>query len=110
MIKHIFIGLRFATFLVLGAGLAQGALAADPAGSSPTSSSISASTIDAVLKGGKKSGGDDFLPVDEAFRFSAFPDGADHVKLVWQIADGYYLYRARVKVSTTSQQAQLGAL
>ena len=107
MIKHISIRLRLATFLMLGAGLAQGALAADPA---PASSSISPTTIDAVLKGGKKSGGDDFLPVDEAFRFSAFPDGADHVKLVWQIADGYYLYRARVKVSTTSQQAQLGAL
>ena len=110
MIKHISIGLRFATFLVLGAGLAQGALAADPAASSPTSSSISPSTVDAILKGSKKSGGDDFLPVDEAFRFSAFPDGTDHVKLVWQIADGYYLYRARVKVSTSSPQAQLGAL
>ena len=121
MIKHISIRLC-AAFLMLGAGLAQGALAADPpattggmsvgapASTAPASSSISPTTIDAVLKGGKKSGGDDFLPVDEAFRFSAFPDGADHVKLVWQIADGYYLYRARVKVSTTSQQAQLGAL
>ena len=123
MIKHISIGLRFATFLMLGAGLAQGALAAAdppapsggmsvgaPASTTPASSSISPTTIDAVLKGGKKSSGDEFLTVDEAFRFSAFPDGADHVKLVWQIADGYYLYRARVKVSTTSQQAQLGAL
>ena len=108
MTKHISIGLC-AAFLVLGAGLAQGAPAADPQSSSPASS-ISPSTVDALLKGGKKSGGDDFLPVDEAFRFTAFPDGADHVKLVWQIADGYYLYRARVKVSTTSQQAQLGAL
>jgi thioredoxin:protein disulfide reductase len=122
MIKHISIGLRFATFLLLGAGLAQAAGAVDPpataggmsagapASTTPGSSSISPTTIDAVLKGSKKSGGDDFLPVDEAFRFSAFADGTDHVKLVWQIADGYYLYRARVKVSTTSSQAQLGAL
>ena len=116
MTKHISIGLCTA-FLVLGAGLAQGAFAAADPGSTagaPASStpaaSISPSTVDALLKGGKKSGGDDFLPVDEAFRFNAFPDGADHVKLVWQIADGYYLYRARVKVSTTSQQAQLGTL
>jgi len=57
-----------------------------------------------------KSGGDDFLPPDEAFRFAAIPDGADHVRLIWQIADGYYLYRTRVKVATTSSQAQLGAL
>ena len=32
------------------------------------------------------------------------------MKLIWQIADGYYLYRTRVKAATTSTQAQLGAL
>ena len=126
MIKHILIALRFTAVLVLGAGLAQAVAAADAApqaggmsvgapastsASSTSSSSISPSTVDAVLGGAKKSGGgDDFLPVDEAFRFSAFPDGADRVKLIWQIADGYYLYRARVKVATTSKDAQLGAL
>ena len=84
---------------------------ASTSASSTSSSSISPSTVDAVLGGAKKSGGgDDFLPVDEAFRFSAFPDGADRVKLIWQIADGYYLYRARVKVATTSKDVQLGAL
>ena len=127
MIKHILIALRFTAALVLGAGLTQAVAAADAApqasgmsvgapaptsASSTSSSSISPSTVDAVLGGAKKSagGGDDFLPVDEAFRFNAFPDGADHVKLIWQIADGYYLYRARVKVATTSEDAQLGAL
>ena len=120
MIKHIVIALRFAAVFALGAGLAQGAAAADqsatsPAGglssaATPASSSISASTVDAVLGARKSGGGDDFLPVDDAFRFNAFPDGPDHVKLIWQIADGYYLYRTRVKVITTSQQAQLGAL
>jgi thiol:disulfide interchange protein DsbD len=128
MIKHILIALRFTAVLVLGAGLAQAIAAADAAApqaggmstgapastsaSSTSSSSISPSTVDAVLGGAKKSGGggDDFLPVDEAFRFNAFPNGADRVKLIWQIADGYYLYRARVKVATTSKDAQLGAL
>ena len=126
MIKHILIALRFTAVLVLGAGFVQAVAAADAApqaggmsagapastsASSTSSSSISPSTVDAVLGGAKKSGGgDDFLPVDEAFRFSAFPDGADRVKLIWQIADGYYLYRARVKVATTSKDAQLGAL
>ena len=119
MIKHIVIALRFAAAFALGAGLAQGAAAAEQAATStaggisagaPASSSISTSTVDAVLGAKKSGGGDDFLPVDDAFRFNAFPDGPDHVKLIWQIADGYYLYRARVKVATTSQQAQLGAL
>ncbi|HKW52312.1 MAG TPA: protein-disulfide reductase DsbD [Stellaceae bacterium] len=63
--------------------------------------------IGAVLDKAKK--GDDFLPPDQAFRFAALAEGSDRVRLTWQIADGYYLYRARIKVATTSQQAQLGA-
>jgi thioredoxin:protein disulfide reductase len=64
--------------------------------------------IDALL-GARKSGGDDFLPPDEAFRFDALADGTDRVRLNWEIADGYYLYRARIKVTTPSTAAQLGA-
>src|SRR5690348_15386895 len=62
--------------------------------------------IGAVLDKARK--GDDFLPPDQAFRFAALADGSDRVRLTWQIADGYYLYRARIKVATTSRQAQLG--
>jgi thiol:disulfide interchange protein DsbD len=57
-----------------------------------------------------KSNEGDFLSPDEAFRFAAFPDGPDRVRLIWQIADGYYLYRARIKAATSSDRAQLGAL
>ena len=64
--------------------------------------------IDAVL-GAAKRGADEFLPPDEAFRFGAGADGSDRVQLTWQIADGYYLYRARIKVKTPSTQVQLGA-
>jgi len=67
-----------------------------------------AAAIDAAL-GAARSGGDDFLPVEKAFRFAASGDGSDRVRLEWQIADGYYLYRARIKVETTSRTAQLGA-
>jgi thioredoxin:protein disulfide reductase len=87
--------------------------AADPAISAAGSAStLTPKGIDAVLgtSKAKSGGGDDFLPPDEAFRFAAIPDGPDHVKLIWQIADGYYLYRTRVKAATTSTQAQLGAL
>jgi thioredoxin:protein disulfide reductase len=64
--------------------------------------------IDAVLHAAK-AGGDQFLQPDEAFRFDARPDGTDRVRLSWDIADGYYLYRARIKVVTPSSAAQLGA-
>src|SRR4030088_1313711 len=52
---------------------------------------------------------DHFLPPDRAFRFDALPDGTDRVRLNWEIADGYYLYRARIRVMTPSTRAQLGA-
>ncbi len=67
--------------------------------------------IDAVLAAGREKSNDgDFLPPDLAFRLLAVADGPDRVRLVWQIADGYYLYRTRVKTQTTSDRAQLGAL
>ena len=67
--------------------------------------------IDAVLGAARaQSGGDDFLPVDEAFRFDAVADGPDRVRLNWEIADGYYLYRSRLKAATPSDRAQLGTL
>ena len=52
--------------------------------------------------------GDDFLPVDDAFRFSASADGASSIRITWAIADGYYLYRNRIKVSGESTLAALG--
>ena len=64
--------------------------------------------INALLDSLKRSG-DDFLPPDRAFRFDALPDGTDRVRLNWEIADGYYLYRARIKIVTSSERAQLGA-
>jgi thiol:disulfide interchange protein DsbD len=63
--------------------------------------------IDAVLSA--KAPGDEFLPPDQAFRLDALGDGTDRVRLNWQIADGYYLYRVRTRVSTASTAAQLGA-
>ena len=119
MIKHILFGfpLSAAVLLLLGAGALQGGAQAQgisrpaPTPSAASASSLTPKGIEAVLgKSGVKSGGDDFLPPDEAFRFDAVPDGPDHVKLIWQIADGYYLYRARVKAATSSDRAQLGAL
>ena len=66
------------------------------------------SGVDALLKSARTSG-DDFLPPEQAFRFDALPDGTDRVRLNWEIAEGYYLYHARIKVVTSSTSAQLGA-
>src|SRR5215471_14265292 len=73
----------------------------------PAQPAAGATGIDAVL-GSARSNADDFLPPDQAFRFDALAEGTDRVRLNWEIADGYYLYRARIKVKTTSTSAQLG--
>jgi thiol:disulfide interchange protein len=67
--------------------------------------------IGAILGAHRPAGADrDFLPPDDAFRFGAFADGPDRVRLVWQIANGYYLYRSRIAVRTPSPRVQLGRL
>jgi thiol:disulfide interchange protein DsbD len=53
---------------------------------------------------------DEFLPPDEAFKLEAKAEGPDRVRLTWQIAEGYYLYKSRTKAATSSTQAQLGPL
>jgi thiol:disulfide interchange protein DsbD len=50
-----------------------------------------------------------FLNPDQAFQASATALGPDSVRLDWKIADGYYLYRSRMKVKSASP-VQLGAL
>jgi len=57
---------------------------------------------------GPTSNQDQFLPVDEAFRFSAGADGGAQVALDWQIAPGYYLYRHRVSAKTATEGFTLG--
>ena len=50
-----------------------------------------------LLSGGPKSEGD-FLPADQAFVLSTASDSPDRITLRWDIADGYYLYRDKVKI------------
>jgi thiol:disulfide interchange protein DsbD len=52
--------------------------------------------------------GNDLLPPDEAFRFGAAMERPDSIALTWVIADGYYLYKNSIQVSTDSPIAQLG--
>ncbi len=53
---------------------------------------------------------DQFLPVDQAFVFTALPDGADRVLLDWQVAPGYYLYRHRTSAKTATPGFALGEI
>jgi thiol:disulfide interchange protein DsbD len=100
---------RPALLFALLAGTSLAAIAeagiTDP---SATGQSKAASGIQAALSRGQAE--PDFLPPDEAFRFSALADGPDKIRLTWGITDGYYLYRARIKASSDSAQAKLGEL
>jgi thioredoxin:protein disulfide reductase len=82
---------------------------AGAADSPPAAASTSAPAAPVSPLAGLKSSGDDFLPPDQAFRFDALEGGSDRVLLNWEIADGYYLYRSRIKVVTSSAAAQLGS-
>ena len=44
---------------------------------------------------------DDFLPPEQAFRFSARPHDARSVEVTFAIAPGYYLYREQFKFAAT---------
>jgi thiol:disulfide interchange protein DsbD len=99
-IRHILVG---ALALLAVASLAGAA--SPPA---PTAST-SPPTPAASPLGALRTSGDDFLPPDQAFRFDALEGGSDQVQLNWEIAEGYYLYRSRIKVATTSAAAQLGS-
>jgi thiol:disulfide interchange protein DsbD len=107
-IRHISIGLLLACALEAHAQSAGPTPSASATAPDPLSlPAHRPSGIDALL-GTAKASGDDFLPPDEAFRFDALAEGSDRVRLNWEIADGYYLYRARIKVTTASPSAQLG--
>ena len=50
----------------------------------------------------------DILPVDEAFARDARVVARDRVELDWRIADGYYLYRDKIKVTTDTPSVVVG--
>ena len=60
---------------------------------------------------GKKSpaaGAGDFLPPDAAFRFGAGLPQPDSIPLTWVIADGYYLYKDKISIESTTPNVQIG--
>lgn len=47
---------------------------------------------------------DDILPPEQAFQLSTEVLSNDKIKLSWQIADGYYLYKNKIHVSALNSE------
>ncbi len=77
------------------------------AGGTATETRRGGFSLKRLFGGGPLSEGD-LLPADEAFVLTASSDSPDRITLHWVIADGYYLYRDKVKVAVAAGDAQLG--
>jgi thioredoxin:protein disulfide reductase len=105
--RHISAALLLGAVLTAQAQTPPGAQSA-PSPGTAAPAAASGGGINALLDSVKGSG-DDFLQPDQAFRFDATPEGSDRVRLRWEIAEHYYLYRARIKITTSNPNAQLGS-
>jgi thiol:disulfide interchange protein DsbD len=52
---------------------------------------------------------DELLPAEQAFQFFAEVKDTNTLHLNWLLADGYYLYREKVKITLKSGDVQLGS-
>ncbi len=50
----------------------------------------------------------DLLPPEQAFKISAKALSAEQIEVSWSIAEGYYLYRNKTRISSQSDAIQLG--
>lgn len=51
---------------------------------------------------------DELLPVEQAFAVTATAPEAETIQLDWQVADGYYLYRDKLKFASQTEGIKLG--
>jgi thiol:disulfide interchange protein DsbD len=51
---------------------------------------------------------DELLPADQAFRFFATVKDANTLTVRWEVAKGYYLYRDKLRLESTSEQVKIG--
>lgn len=59
---------------------------------------------------GDSSEDEEFLTVDEAFQLTATGKSANEIRLFWNVADGYYLYKKRISVSSDDASVSVGEL
>lgn len=55
-------------------------------------------------------GDDEYLLVDQAFALTGEALSANNIQLNWRIADGYYLYKERIKVEPANDTKAIGTL
>ena len=72
------------------------------------SKTAAGSNLLAALKDRSDVGSGDFLPVDQAFSFTATTINSGWVELGWQIAVGYYLYREHLGFEATGPGQTVG--
>jgi len=53
-------------------------------------------------------GAGEFLPPDQAFKVSAKALAGDRLEISWDIAEGYYLYRNKMRFESKTEQIRLG--
>lgn len=89
---------RFHAFLitVLAAAAVLGA---------PSRAATFAERLRGLVGGDAGADNGDFLPADQAFRFNASVAGPRRLSLIWEIADGYYLYRDRFSFAIVKGEA-----
>jgi thiol:disulfide interchange protein DsbD len=51
---------------------------------------------------------DEILPPNQAFKVSAKAVAADRIEISWDIAEGYYLYRNKMRFESNTKQIRLG--
>ncbi|WP_428608513.1 protein-disulfide reductase DsbD [Sedimenticola sp.] len=50
----------------------------------------------------------DYLLPQEAYKLTAQAEGANNIQVTWQIAEGYYLYRSKIRFSSQTPGITLG--
>jgi thioredoxin:protein disulfide reductase len=74
----------------------------------PAAKSAAQGGLRALFGSSVPSSKEEFLHPDQAFRFGAGMERADAVALTWVIADGYYLYKDQIEISSDTPNVQLG--
>lgn len=83
-------------------------LASTSSASTSVSSTNSLTELNKLLS--EASSGSGLLAADQAFAFSAEPNGKGQIEASWKIADKYYMYRDKIKARIVSGDATLGEL
>lgn len=70
---------------------------------------LKSNPLEQLTGGLKKLFTDELLPAEQAFQFFAEVKDANTVHMNWLLADGYYLYREKVKLTVKAGDVQLGS-